>query len=117
MYQSYLICLLLMLLFYYVSFSFFLVAGNNDLFMPVLIVNIKVKEAPAIPAGIPVNLLVISFLSFISLLKYSFILFISFNLYLNIHFFNMLLTIWSFLLKSLGENKLVYSNNVLPLNI
>ena len=55
MYQSYLICLLLMLLFYYASFSFFLVTCNNDLFMPVLIVNIKVKEVPAIPAGIPIT--------------------------------------------------------------
>ena len=55
MYQLYLICLLLMTLFYYVFFSFFLVTCNNDLFMPVLIVNIKVKEAPAIPAGIPIT--------------------------------------------------------------
>ena len=55
MYQLYLICLLLMMLFYYVFFSFFLVTCNNDLFMPVLIVNIKVKEAPAIPAGIPIT--------------------------------------------------------------
>ena len=52
MYQSYLICFLLMSLFYYVFF-FFLVSYNNDLFTPVLIVNIKVKEAPAIPIGIP----------------------------------------------------------------
>ena len=44
-----------MLLFYYVSFSFFLVTGNNNLFMPVLIVNIKVKEAPTTPAGIPIT--------------------------------------------------------------
>ena len=34
---------------------FFLVTCNNDLFMPVLIVNIKVKEAPAIPPGIPIT--------------------------------------------------------------
>ena len=34
-------------------FFFFLVSYNNDLFTPVLIVNIKVKEAPAIPTGIP----------------------------------------------------------------
>ena len=54
MYQSYFICLLLMLLFY-VSFLFFLVTCNNDLFMPVLIVNFKVNEAPAIPAGIPIT--------------------------------------------------------------
>ena len=33
-------------------FFSFLVNFNNDLFMPVLIANIKVKEAPAIPAGI-----------------------------------------------------------------
>ena len=31
----------------------FLVSCNNDLFMPVLIINIKVKEAPAIPTGTP----------------------------------------------------------------
>ena len=35
------------------SFFLFLVSCNYDLFTPVLIVNIKVKEAPAIPAGIP----------------------------------------------------------------
>ena len=34
-------------------FFLFLVIYNNDLFKPVLIVNIKVKEAPAIPTGIP----------------------------------------------------------------
>ena len=31
----------------------FLVIRNNDLFTPVLIVNIKVKEEPAIPTDIP----------------------------------------------------------------
>ena len=31
----------------------FLVTSNNDLFIPVLIVNIKGKEAPVIPTGIP----------------------------------------------------------------
>ena len=36
-------------------FFFFLVTCNNDLFMPVLIVNIKVKEAPVVPAGIPIT--------------------------------------------------------------
>ena len=30
-----------------------LVSCNNDLFIPVLIVNNKVKEAPVIPSGIP----------------------------------------------------------------
>ena len=34
-------------------FFLFLVACNNDLFKPVPIVNIKVKEKPAIPTGIP----------------------------------------------------------------
>ena len=34
-------------------FFLFLVSCNNDLFTPVLIVNIKVKEAPAIPTGTP----------------------------------------------------------------
>ena len=42
-----------MLLFYYVSFFFFLVTRNNDLFKLVPIVNIKFKEEPAIPTGIP----------------------------------------------------------------
>ena len=28
---------------------------NNDLFIPVLIVNINVKEAPVIPTGIPIT--------------------------------------------------------------
>ena len=36
-----------------IFFIFFLVICNNDLFLPVLIVNIKVKEALAIPTGIP----------------------------------------------------------------
>ena len=34
-------------------FSLFLVSCNNDLFIPVLIVNNKVKEAPVITRGIP----------------------------------------------------------------
>ena len=34
-------------------FPFFLVSYNNDSFIPVLIVNNKVKEAPVIPSGIP----------------------------------------------------------------
>ena len=34
-------------------FFLFLVSCNNDLFIPVLIVNNKVKEAPVIPSGIP----------------------------------------------------------------
>ena len=41
-----------MQLFYYVSF-FFLVSFSKDLFIPLPIVNIKVKEKPAIPTGIP----------------------------------------------------------------
>ena len=40
-------------LFYYVSFFLFLVICNNDSFIPVLIVNIKVKEEPAIRTVIP----------------------------------------------------------------
>ena len=31
----------------------FLVTFSNDLLIPVLIVNIKVKEVPVIPTGIP----------------------------------------------------------------
>ena len=75
-------------------FFLFLVTRNNDLFKPVSIVNIKVKEEPEIPTGKPTtvayeailkvlndadkaiiktnyifNFLIISFLSFISLLK------------------------------------------------
>ena len=34
-------------------FFLFLVICNNDLFIPVPIVNIKVKEEPAIPTGVP----------------------------------------------------------------
>ena len=34
-------------------FLFFLVSCDNDLFIPVPIVNINVKEEPAIPTGIP----------------------------------------------------------------
>ena len=42
-----------MQLFYYVSFFFVLVNFSNDLLIPVPIVNIKVKEAPVMPTGIP----------------------------------------------------------------
>ena len=42
-----------MQLFYYVSFFFFLVTFSNDLLIPIPIVNTKVKEGPAIPAGVP----------------------------------------------------------------
>ena len=31
----------------------FLVTFSNDLFIPVPIVNIKVQEEPAVPAGVP----------------------------------------------------------------
>ena len=34
-------------------FFLFLVTRNNDLFIPVPTVNIKVKEEPSIPTGIP----------------------------------------------------------------
>ena len=34
-------------------FFLFLVTRNNDLFKPVPTVNIKIKEEPAIPTGIP----------------------------------------------------------------
>ena len=49
MYQSYLIYFLLIQLFYYISFFLFLVKFNNDLLIPVLNVNTKVKEALVIP--------------------------------------------------------------------
>ena len=42
-----------MLLFYCVSFFLFLVTRNNYLFTLLPIVNIKFKEEPAIPTGIP----------------------------------------------------------------
>ena len=34
-------------------FYLFLVTISNDLFIPIPIVNIKVKEGPAIPTGMP----------------------------------------------------------------
>ena len=40
---------IILLCFYFL----FLVICNNDLFRPATIVNIKVKEEPAIPTGIP----------------------------------------------------------------
>ena len=52
MYQSCLIYFLLILLFYCFLFLFS-VTFSNDLFIPVPIENIKVKEEPAIPTGIP----------------------------------------------------------------
>ena len=51
-FQLYLIYFLLKRLIYYVSSSF-CVIFNNVLTTPVVTVNIKVKDAPAIPAGIP----------------------------------------------------------------
>ena len=36
-------------------FFLFLVTFSNDLLMSVPIVNIKVKESPVIPAGIPIT--------------------------------------------------------------
>ena len=51
-FQLYLIYFLLKRLFY-CFFFFFLVIFNNVLTTPVVMVNIKVKDAPAIPAGIP----------------------------------------------------------------
>ena len=38
---------------FYCFFFIFLVTFSNDLFIPVPIVNIKVKEEPAIPTVIP----------------------------------------------------------------
>ena len=38
---------------FYCFFFLFLVTFSNDLFIPVPIVNIKVKEEPAVPTGIP----------------------------------------------------------------
>ena len=52
MFQYQLVYFLLMLLFY-CFFFLFLVTFSNDLLIPVPIVNIKVKEEPAIPAGVP----------------------------------------------------------------
>ena len=52
MYQLCLIYFSLMQLFDY-AFFLFLVTFSNDLFVPVPIVNIKVKEEPTIPTGIP----------------------------------------------------------------
>ena len=52
-FQLYLIYFLLKRLFYCVFSSFFLVIFNNVLTTPVVTVNIKVKDAPVIPAGIP----------------------------------------------------------------
>ena len=39
----------------YQSCFLFLVTRNKDLFAPVLIVNIKVKETPAVPTSIPIT--------------------------------------------------------------
>ena len=52
MFQYHLVYFLLIQLFY-CFFFLFLVTFNNNLLIPVPIVNTKVKEAPAIPAGIP----------------------------------------------------------------
>ena len=41
------------MLLFYCFFFLVLVTRNNDLFKPVPIANIKVKEKPVIPTGIP----------------------------------------------------------------
>ena len=51
MYQSYLFFANTIILLCF--FFLFLVNFNNDLLIPVPIVNIKVKEEPAIPAAVP----------------------------------------------------------------
>ena len=38
---------------FYCFFFLFLVTFSNDLLIPVPIVNIKVKQKPAMPAGVP----------------------------------------------------------------
>ena len=52
-FQLYLIYFLLKQLFFLCFFFFFLVIFNNVLTTPVVMVNIKAKDTPAIPAGIP----------------------------------------------------------------
>ena len=52
-FKLYLIYFLLKRLFCFVFSFFFLVIFNNVLDTPVVTVNIKVKDAPANPAGIP----------------------------------------------------------------
>ena len=51
MYQSYLFFANTIILLCF--FFLFLVTFSNDLLIPAHIVNIKVKEEPAIPAGVP----------------------------------------------------------------
>ena len=41
------------MLLFYCFFFLFLVTFSNDLLIPIPVVNIKVKEAQVIPAGIP----------------------------------------------------------------
>ena len=53
MYQSYLIYFFANTIILLCLFFLFLVTFNNDLPIPVPIVNIKVKEEPAIPAAVP----------------------------------------------------------------
>ena len=43
------------MLLFYCFFFLFSVTRNNDLFIPVLTVNIKVKEEPAILTGKPIT--------------------------------------------------------------
>ena len=55
MYQSYLIYFFANAIILSCFFFLFLVTFSNDLLMPVPIVNIYVKEEPAIPAGVPIT--------------------------------------------------------------
>ena len=51
-------------------FFLFLVISNSDLFIPVLIVNMKVKEEPAIPTGKPTTVAYETVAYTLSILKY-----------------------------------------------
>ena len=53
MYRSYLIFFFANAIILLCFFFLFLVTFSNDLLIPVPIVNIKIKEDPAIPAGVP----------------------------------------------------------------
>ena len=53
MYRSYLIYFFANAIILLCFFFLFLVTFSNDLLIPVPIVNTKVKEEPAIPAGVP----------------------------------------------------------------
>ena len=70
----------------------FLVTFSNDLLIPVPIVNIKVKEEPAIPAGVPTTEAYEAILNYTY--SYTFVSSMTFKLFILKYSFNNLIVLF-----------------------